>query len=151
MNPLLGRLYGVLFLAVEPVSLDELAERVGAAKSTVSVAVRKLVDARVVRRSWRKSDRRDFYTASTDPHQMMRDLLERYVRPELEVWARVGRDAKDAVRYGDGWPADLARDVLARRFADLDAFLGVWERALATIEAETAPATPARRVPVEFT
>jgi hypothetical protein len=50
VNPLLGRLYALLFVAPEPLSLDTIAQRAGTAKSTVSVALRRLLAARVVQR-----------------------------------------------------------------------------------------------------
>jgi DNA-binding MarR family transcriptional regulator len=152
VNPLYGRLYGALFLSATPVALDDLADRVGAAKSTVSVAIRKLVDARVVKRSWRKADRRDWYEASTDPHQVMRDLVERYVRPELDLWSVIGGQAAEAVAAADGagWPAEPEREVLAQRLADLARFANACESAIAAVEAEVAPSAPARRIPVEF-
>jgi DNA-binding transcriptional regulator GbsR (MarR family) len=151
VNPLYGRLYGVLFLSAEAVALDDLADHVGAAKSTVSVAIRKLVDARVVRRSWRKGDRRDWYEASTEPQQVMRDLLDRYVRPELDIWERIGREVNRALEgaLDESWPPIEQRRELARRLTEMQRFVEAWQRALASVEADITPA-PARRIPVEF-
>ena len=149
-NPLYGRLYAALFLSPEPLTLEELAERASAAKSTVSVAVRKLVDARVVRRVWRKADRRDWYEASTDPHRVLRDLVERYVRPELDVWIEVGGFARRAVAEatGDDWPGPEGLRALAARLDALDRFARAWDTALGALEGEDA--RPLRRVTVEF-
>jgi len=63
VHPLAGRLFAILFLAPEPLALDELCERVGAAKSSVSVTLRRLLTVRVVERLPPRPDRRDFYRA----------------------------------------------------------------------------------------
>src|SRR5215472_12222662 len=63
LSPLLSRLYGTLLLTPRPLSLDELAGAVGAAKSTVSAALRNLERYRLVRREWARGDRRDYYVA----------------------------------------------------------------------------------------
>src|SRR5690348_3789190 len=70
VNPLCGRLFAILFVAPEPLSLDQLRQRVGAAKSTLSVALRQLLSMRVVRRLPPTGDRRDYYEAVSDPWEI---------------------------------------------------------------------------------
>jgi len=88
-TPTLGRLYGVLFLSAEPLTLDALCEAVGAAKSTVSVAIRKLETAKLVRRHWKKGDRRDYYEAVADPQRLVSDWIRTFLTPELDAWLEV--------------------------------------------------------------
>lgn len=119
LPPLLGRLYGVLLLSPEPLSLESLAQAVGAAKSTVSVSVRKLEQLKMVRHHWMKGDRRDYYEAVVDPLAILTDWLRLFVLPEL----RVGRELSDlmdgALRNPSGadWPDAAGMDELRRRAA----------------------------------
>lgn len=146
VNPLLGRLWGVLFLSAGPMALDELAERVGAAKSTVSVAIRKLGDLGVVRRHWNRGDRRDFYEALADPGDILREMVDRYVKPELAVWNQVNASVLASLR--DAPDAPEQRDLLVRRVVEMQAFIAVFERNLGGVEREIG--APARRIAVEF-
>lgn len=83
LSPILGRTWGVLMASPQPVSLDELAQLVGAAKSSTSVAVRRLESARVVRRVRQKGDRRDHWVAVTDPAAILRDWLHTFIEREV--------------------------------------------------------------------
>ncbi|GAB4566258.1 MAG: hypothetical protein Tsb0020_17760 [Haliangiales bacterium] len=107
INPLLGRLYGALYLSPTPQSLDDIAGLVGAAKSTVSVSLRKLESLKVVRRSWKKGDRRDYYEAVTDFAAIFADWLRMFILPEIQVGreldAMVAHNLEDPL-VGDDWP-----------------------------------------------
>ena len=119
MNPLAGRLFGVLFVSAEPVSLEELCARVSAAKSTVSVALRTLLAARVVRRLPRKSDRRDWYEAVADPWEILADWNRLFFQPELEMWRDTGAMLGRSLGSRDA-PAGEAARVLRARPAALE-------------------------------
>jgi DNA-binding transcriptional regulator GbsR (MarR family) len=57
------RISAFLMFTPRPVSLDELCERLGVAKSGVSVNVRMLENSGLVRKVWVKGERKDFYEA----------------------------------------------------------------------------------------
>lgn len=71
-----GALWAHLLLAPGPVSLDELVDATGAAKSTVSVSVRRLEAAGLARRVWQPGDRRDHYVGSGSPAALGRLLRQ---------------------------------------------------------------------------
>ncbi|MCO4772857.1 MAG: MarR family transcriptional regulator [Deltaproteobacteria bacterium] len=102
-SPLLGRLLAVLFFSPDPMTLGELCEAVGAAKSTVSVAMRKLESGKLVRRSWKKGDRRDYYEAVGDPHQLLHDWMSTFLAAEMSAWIEASTLAKAAL---DAAPSD---------------------------------------------
>ncbi len=117
MNPLMGRLYGVLFLSPEPQTLDALSEQVGAAKSTVSVAIRKLAGGHLVRRQWKKGDRRDYWEAVSDPQTLMEEWHHHFFEPEGRTWTEIAGLAVEALGHGDlpdALPASDRAEVLAR-------------------------------------
>ncbi len=93
VSPLLGRLYAVLFLSAAPLSLDELARRAGAAKSSVSVSLRQLVHVRVIRRVERHGDRRDYYEAVGNPWAVVAEWTRHFLQPELDLWTEISDDA----------------------------------------------------------
>jgi len=119
-----GRIYGVLYFATEPLSIPELVERTGYAKSTVSNVTRTLTRVGLIRR--RSSDgggRRVRFTAEREVWFILQDVFQRYVHRELQTTHREIRraerglgDAKDADSADD---ADDADGVEAKRIREL--------------------------------
>jgi DNA-binding transcriptional regulator GbsR (MarR family) len=108
----IGRLYAVLYLSPAALSLADLSEATGIAKSTTSVALRRLERMRFVRRLPRSSDRRDYYQAVTDPMEVMQDLIRYFVMPELELGGQMVAsfdvDLRDAIWAEEYTPDEAA-------------------------------------------
>jgi DNA-binding transcriptional regulator GbsR (MarR family) len=124
VNPLMGRLFGVLFLSPEPLTLDALSEQVGAAKSTVSVAIRKLAGAHLVRRQWKKGDRRDYWEAVSDPHTVIEEWTHHFFEPEGRTWNEITSIAMEALDHDnlpDALP-DTDRDEVRARIQGWETF-----------------------------
>lgn len=149
IQPMVGRLYAVLFLAPEPLALEELAERVSAAKSTVSVAVRKLVSARVVQRLPPRGDRRDYYAVVGDPWEVLAAWNRQYFQPELEMWDGSMAAITQSLRSGRDAPRGQRKAELSARVERLNAFVSVLRRALEAVPTY-ASAKPARAIPISF-
>lgn len=78
INRVGGQIYALLFIADEPMSLDEIAERLGVSKSNVSVNIRMLEDYNLVRKVWIKGSRKDYYAAErVYPKKVLKDFLEK--------------------------------------------------------------------------
>jgi DNA-binding transcriptional regulator GbsR (MarR family) len=77
-----GRLFGHLLLADRPLSLDELADALGASKASVSTDARRLLDKGVVERSGRPGDRRDYW-------QIAPDFFASLMQHRVERWRRL--------------------------------------------------------------
>jgi len=93
-----GRLYGILYFADEPLSLDTLAERSEYAKSTVSTAMTELGRYHMVtRRSIPGEGKKAFFEAETDFWQIIRAFLNNEVRREIETMTRALSDALDSL------------------------------------------------------
>lgn len=75
-----GRLFGVLILSPEPLSLDELARRLGVSKASVSVDARLLEQRGVLERVSLPGDRKDYYA-------MAPDLFRRSLEQRLARWS----------------------------------------------------------------
>ncbi|WP_276260903.1 GbsR/MarR family transcriptional regulator [Haloglomus litoreum] len=103
----LGRLYGELFFAAEPLSLDDLAERSGYAKSTVSTAMSTLERFHLVqRRSLPNEGKRAFFEAERDFWYVVREFLQNEVRREVTVMTRALDEAAEELADADGERAE---------------------------------------------
>jgi DNA-binding GntR family transcriptional regulator len=82
-----GRVYGLLLLSEQPLSLDEIASQLGISKSSVSVATRDLERVGVARRLGQPGSRRVLYEASDDMGPTFQALFAR-IRLSLPVYER---------------------------------------------------------------
>ncbi|WP_323173651.1 hypothetical protein [Natrialba sp. PRR66] len=86
INGSYGRLYGFLYLAPEPRSLDDLVEESGYAKSTVSTAMSVLERYYLVsRHSIPGEGKRAYFTAETDFWTVLQEISTREGRRELRI------------------------------------------------------------------
>lgn len=84
-----GRLYGILFFADGPLSLDRLVEQSDYAKSTVSTAMNTLNRYHMVRRrSVSGEGKKAFYEAETDFWYIFQQFLQQEVQREIEIMSR---------------------------------------------------------------
>jgi DNA-binding transcriptional regulator GbsR (MarR family) len=88
LSRIAGRLFGVLLLADEPRSLDELAEQLAVSKASVSTEARRLLDRGVAERIGKPGDRRDYYTLTPD-------FFAQIVRFRLSRWSALHRLARE--------------------------------------------------------
>jgi DNA-binding transcriptional regulator GbsR (MarR family) len=89
VNQSYGRLYGILFFAEEPMSLDTLTEESGYAKSTVSTAMESLSRIHLVRRqSIPGEGKKAYYEAETDWWYVFQEVMNREVMHELRIMGR---------------------------------------------------------------
>lgn len=105
-----GRLYGILFFANEPVSLDELTTESGYAKSTVSTAMKSLQGIHFVhRRSVSGEGKKAFFEAETDWWYVFQELLHQEIMRELRIMGRALDDAVETFEQSETEQA--ARDL----------------------------------------
>jgi len=158
VSPLAGRVYAALFVSAAPVSLEALSEAVGVAKSSTSVALRKLEAARVVRRLAPRPDRRDFYEIIADPWSVFADWTRLYFRPELEMFSQTSQtllDALDALDAGaetdspaGPGPGPDARAALRARVDEWREFSRLIMGLLGGVQPRAAARRPTRRIPI---
>lgn len=61
-----SRLFSIMFLENNPMTLDEMSQALGMSKTSMSTGVRSLLDAQMVERTWKKGIRKDLYMAEED-------------------------------------------------------------------------------------
>jgi DNA-binding transcriptional regulator GbsR (MarR family) len=97
-----GRLFGILYFADEPLSMDDLVEESGYAKSTVSTAMSTLERFQLVRRRTRAGEgKRAFFEAEEDFWYIFQQFLDQRVRREIEMMTRSLRAAEMVLEQGD--------------------------------------------------
>jgi DNA-binding transcriptional regulator GbsR (MarR family) len=101
LNQLQGRIFGLLYLREEPLSLDAIADDLQQSKSNVSVQVRGLVEWHLVRRVRVEGSRKDHYEAATDFWRVMQEIMERRFRWNLRQVIAAADEAERALGESD--------------------------------------------------
>lgn len=121
-----GRVYGVLYFAGEPLSIPELVEETGYAKSTISNVTRRLARIGLIhRRSSSGGGRRVEFEPETDLWFVIRDVLQQYLHREISATQRTldrALDRLDAVEEDGGEARDRVV-ALRESYMDLQALL----------------------------
>jgi DNA-binding transcriptional regulator GbsR (MarR family) len=88
----LGEIYGLLFISPEPLSLDDLVERLGISKGSASQGLRALKNLGAVREIDLEGSRRSHFQADTELKRLVGGFIREQVRPHLESGqSKVGR------------------------------------------------------------
>ena len=128
VNRSIAQIHAVLYLAEKPLTADEIAAKLGMARSNVSNSIKDLLGWNLIRRVPIKNDRRDHYEAETDVWEMFMRIAagrkEREIDPaiaalrvcvaEAEQNPQVSAIARDRltkmlefVAMMDGWYAQM--------------------------------------------
>ncbi|MBJ7595597.1 MAG: hypothetical protein JF886_12195 [Candidatus Dormibacteraeota bacterium] len=83
LTQLQGRIFGLLYLKDQPLSLDDITDELQQSKSNVSVQIRGLLEWHLVRQVRIVGSRRDHYVAATDFWRVMQEIVERRFRWNL--------------------------------------------------------------------
>lgn len=114
-----GRIYGVLYFADDPLSIPELVDLTGYAKSTVSNVTRTLTRVGLVhRRSSDGGGRRVRFAAEREIWYILQDVFRQHVRRELQTTRRAIRRAERGLDDADGVEAERIRE-LGETYEDL--------------------------------
>jgi DNA-binding transcriptional regulator GbsR (MarR family) len=79
----MGAIYGAVYLAPNPISLDELVEQVGVSKGAVSTSVRNLERLGLVHKHFQLGDRKDYYVAEADFWGVVKSILKEREKSEF--------------------------------------------------------------------
>lgn len=61
-----SRLFSIMFLENNPMTLDEMSLSLGMSKTSMSTGIRSLLDAQMVEKTWKKGIRKDLYMVEED-------------------------------------------------------------------------------------
>ena len=80
VTQLQGRIFALLYLSPNPMSLDEIAAELQQSKSNISTTMKGLAEWHLVRRVTVPRSRKDHYEAATDFWRVMQEIFERRFR-----------------------------------------------------------------------
>jgi len=115
-----GRIYGVLYFATDPLSIPELVEETGYAKSTVSNVTRTLTRIGLIhRRSSEGGGRRVQFTAEREIWFILQDVFQQYIQREIQTTLRTIRRTEEQLSDSEASEAERIRDLQAT-YEDLE-------------------------------
>lgn len=91
----IGRIYGVLYFAEQPMGLEEIAGELEVSKATVSINVRVLEGLECVRKVWLKGSRRDYYEAERNFTKIFSQVIKKNMKKELEITSAAIKRSKE--------------------------------------------------------
>ena len=96
VNRSVAQVHALLYLSVEPLSAEDIAEALSVARSNVSSSLRELQNWQLVRATHQMGDRRDFFSTSHDVWQLFLTVVQQPVEREIEpTIATLGRLAAE--------------------------------------------------------
>jgi DNA-binding transcriptional regulator GbsR (MarR family) len=115
----MGAIFAVLYLAPNPLSLDEIVEQAGLTKGSISTNVRALSRMGLIHPVLRLGDRKDYYEAETDFYKAIRAILKERQNSEFD---RAVDSVKTALNRLESGETDPERTFLMERVKALDTF-----------------------------
>lgn len=85
INATEARLFSMLYLKQEPMTLDQMSKTMEKSKTSMSTGIRSLLDLNLVERVWKKGERKDWYQATED---LYFQFMNTYMSKWLEATAR---------------------------------------------------------------
>jgi DNA-binding transcriptional regulator GbsR (MarR family) len=117
----LGEIYGLLYASPRPLAFQEIFERLGLSKGSVSQGLRFLRGIGAVQAVAAEEDRRDYFEPVLELRSLVAGFLRERLNPELESWGvRSQALAVEAFAAGDGQPLSSSdRKIIADRIGKL--------------------------------
>ncbi|MDA1275702.1 MAG: hypothetical protein O2960_16915 [Verrucomicrobia bacterium] len=112
-----GQIYGLLFMSPYPLSLDDIAERLGISKGSGSTGTRQLLTWNAIRRVWMPGERRDHFVVEPDLGNLIRSTYRDLLKPRLHSSSERIERIADALRNegADGKLSESELEVCAKR------------------------------------
>ncbi len=85
LGRIVGQILVYLYLRNGDCFLDQIGEDLGLSKASVSVAVRQLESLGLLRRSWKKGDRKSYYRTADDIATALQHGLLTFVRQKMQA------------------------------------------------------------------
>lgn len=133
----MGAIYGAIYLAPAPLSLDEIVEQVGVTKGAVSTNVRTLERLGMVHKQLQLGDRKDYYTPETDFWKIIRTVLREREKQEFDVALRTVDDSlaivnSQAATASDPEDAEMTK-LYRERMEKMKSFFHTLDNIVATL------------------
>lgn len=135
-SDVMGRLYGILLLSPEPLSLDDLASGLEISKGSVSTNMRALERWGMAKEVWMRGERKKYYRAESDLWQVILNVIGSREQREVQVALDVLSDSVKRLRSAEGELTPQERELAEyylERIADLQSFFQLAQLAISTV------------------
>jgi len=120
----MGAIFAVLYLAPNPLSLDEIVVQAGLTKGSISTNVRALSRMGLIHPVNRLGDRKDYYEAETDFYRAIRAILKERQNSEFDRAVDSVKLTLEKLETGSAH-ADPERAFIIERVRALNSFFNV--------------------------
>ncbi len=117
----LGEIYGLLFISAEPLSLNDLVNRLGISKGSVSQGLRTLQGLGAIHSETPRTSRRTYYRPATELKKLVGGYIKEQIRPHLssgEMKLQKLREQAEATQDPE------TRDFFLIRLEKLESWIG---------------------------
>ena len=120
-----GQLEGLLLLSNQPMSLDEMAERLEVSKGSVSTNIRFLERFKIVRKVYNKGARKNFYEIRGSISEIETEALSTIAKDEIERMKRIMAKVKADLNAVKGKSAEEKEEIafIKRRFSEMEEYI----------------------------
>lgn len=80
----LGEIYGLLYLSSEPLSMEQIVQRLEISTGSVSQGLKQLRAFRAVRTAYVAGQRRDFFVAEQELRRVVSGFVQEEIKPHLD-------------------------------------------------------------------
>ena len=122
MARIAGLLKGLLLVSREPISLDEMAQRLEVSKASVSTNIRLLERWRAVRRVFNRNDRKNYYELRGDLWDIETEIVSTIIREEMDKFSRRVAEWRAILAEADA-DEDGDREFLQERLTEIEDYL----------------------------
>lgn len=131
----IGRIHALLFVVQQPLSMEEVAQRLQISHGNASTSIRDLLAWGVIHKSHKPGERKTYYEAEQDPwtwfHTCIRERRRREVLPVFDRLGEVRKDARDLAAAHDDPDVNHANERIETFTNFMDEFLALIDAFLA--------------------
>lgn len=113
INRTMAQILALLFTSAEPLTVDDIMERLRISRGNASMSLRDLMDWGIVRRFRRPGERRDTYVSDSDPWVMFAKVVRERKRREVDPTVSAIRECIARIPESDEEEAKALRERLA--------------------------------------
>jgi DNA-binding transcriptional regulator GbsR (MarR family) len=140
LNKTMGQIHALLYVTGQPLTAEEIMERLNISRGNVSMNLRALMSWGVVHRQHRKGDRKQYFVAEEDPWRwfknVVRERRKREIEPIIEAFSDTLALLPSTPTTNDGLDAPLPLDdgtdpeMLRSRLEQMRDFVQVFNRGI---------------------
>ena len=119
VNRSVAQIHALLYLSVEPLNAEQIADQLGIARSNVSNSLKELVAWKLIRRVPVPGDRREHFEAEIDVWEIAKHIAQGRKEREIDPAMRVIANCVDAAEREPALDPEVAR-----RMLNMKTFLG---------------------------